>query len=160
METIIIILTRSLDLTAQSLYQNSHVSNLVETLEPIPAPALSGAGAFAQWLHLNRSLPILSGFFPSRREKAGLGLIIAGKESKDTAILEPAKDHCESCGNTRADGAELHFHKGLRITLCEKESRIYRKTGEGRKRRKAQISRYRSIPSKISDRENQASYII
>ena len=80
-EAIFIILMRTLDTTAINNYQNVHVINLVKSLEPkhcpdagavepMPTPCLVVSDdAGEPPLRLNRCLPTLQGFFPSRQDR-------------------------------------------------------------------------------------------
>lgn len=115
METVVIILTRSLDRAARNPFQGPRISNLVETLEPMAHPALVRAGALTSELGLNRCLPIPQGFYPPAYERKRLGIdIIEGKEP----TKQRAKDHCESCGITKAEGADVWYNRALDTTLC------------------------------------------
>ena len=82
-ETVFIILMRTLHMTAISSCQNIHVINLVKSLEPTPCLVSDDAGAGE--LRLNRCLPIFQGFLPT------------GQDREDYKTMK-----CYWCGSTEA----------------------------------------------------------
>ena len=110
-ETIMMILTRSLDLAARNSHQNAHVPKLVAALEPQPPRG-------PQTIRLNRCLPISQGFYAPAKERQGLELLVVRGVN--------TKDRCEACDIAKGE-ATLYYHKGLRRTLWARDVNYYKR---------------------------------